>query len=108
MPLRYRGSTWRTRRNAPIHKGGYGKWKSITYVEVRDGPSWIDGTSNHLEKLVGGDSVAHACNKECREWRYDRTRDDGDNVRPNGQRRLAMKHSDKTYIAPRKTSGMHH
>jgi hypothetical protein len=80
----------------------------VTHVKVRDRPPWIDGSSNHLENLVRSNSVAHSCKKECREWRNDRTRDEGHNVRPNGQRRLPMEHTDKTYVAPKKTSGVRH
>ena len=80
----------------------------VTYVEVRDGPPWIDGSSNHLENLVRSNSVPHPCNKECREWRNNRTGDERYNVRPNGQRRLSMEHTDKTFVASEKMSGVHH
>lgn len=60
--------------------GGY----RVTHVEVRNGPSWIDSSSDHLEKLVGTDSVPHACKEKHREWRDNRTRDKCYDVRPNG------------------------
>jgi hypothetical protein len=78
----------------------------VTYVEVRDGPPWIDGPSNHLENLVRSDSATHPCKKECREWRNNRTGDERYNVRPNGKRRLSMEHTDKTFVAPKMTSGV--
>ncbi len=69
-----------------------------THVEIRDGPSWIDGASNHLEKLIGCDAISHASIEERREWRDDRTGNQGNDVRPNRQRRLALEHADKTYV----------
>jgi hypothetical protein len=54
--------------------------KVWTYVEIRDGPPWINGASNHLEKLVGGYAIAHARKEECREWRDNRTGDEGNNI----------------------------
>jgi hypothetical protein len=80
----------------------------VTYVEVRDGSSWIDGPSDHLKKLIRSNSVPHPCNKECREWRNDRTRDECYNVRPNGQRCLSVEYTDKTFVAPEKMSGVCH
>src|SRR6266849_5975497 len=80
-----------------------------THVKVRNGPSWVDGSRNHLEKLVGSNSAAQTCIKKCREWRDDRPGDEGYDVRRNGQRRFSMEHTDKTYVAPRrKTSGVRH
>ena len=31
-----------------------------THVKIRDGLSWIDDPTNHLEKLVNRDAIAHA------------------------------------------------
>jgi len=60
--------------------------------------SWIDGASKHLEELVGVDAIDHACKNGRRERRDDRTGDEGNKLQPNGQRRLALKHADKTYV----------
>jgi hypothetical protein len=35
-----------------------------THVKVRNGPPWVDGSSNHLEKLVGSNPVAQTCNQK--------------------------------------------
>ena len=94
---------------SPQKKGHGKKTSKSTHIKVRNRPSWVDGPSNHLEKLVGNDSVAQRCKKERREWRDDRARDEGYDVRPNGQRRFSMEHTGKTYAAPRrKSSGMRH
>jgi hypothetical protein len=86
-----------------------GAWEESTHIKVRNGPSWVDGSSNHLEKLVGSNPVAQTCKKERREWRDDRARDQRYDVRPNGQRRFSMEHTDKTYVVPtRKTSDVRH
>ena len=69
--------------HSPQKKGHEENIKS-THVKVRNGPSWVDGSSNHLEKLVGSNSVAQTCNKKRREWCDDRARDEGDDIRPNG------------------------
>ena len=65
-------------------KGAWEKKIKSTHIKVRNGPSWVDCSSNHLENLVGSNSVAQTCKKKRREWRDDRARDQGYDVRPNG------------------------
>jgi hypothetical protein len=62
----------------------------VTYVEVRDGSSWINGPRDHLKNLIRSNSIPHPRKKERREWRNNRTGDERYNVRPNGKRRLSM------------------
>lgn len=68
-----------------------------THIKVCNGPSWVDGSSDHLEKLVGCNSVAQTCKKKRREWCDYRATDKGYDVRPNGQRCFTMEHTDETY-----------
>jgi len=76
-----------------LEKGAWEENIKSTHIMVRgDRPSWVDGPSNHLEKLVGNDSVAQRCKKERREWSDDRTRDEGYDVRPSTKRAASFLH----------------
>lgn len=83
-------------------KGAWEENVESTHVKVRNGPSWVDGSSDHLENLVGSNSAAHTCKKKRREWRDDRAADKGYDVRPNRQGRFPMEHTSKTYNTQKK------
>lgn len=73
----------------------YAVWS--TYVEIGNRLSGVDRTRNHLHELVRGDTVSGPCVEESRERSDEGTEDEGNDVRPGGQRRLTLEYDDQAW-----------
>ena len=66
------------------------------YIEIRNGFSRVDSTSDHLHELIRCDTVAQAGVKKVGEGSDESTEDQCDDVGPPRERGLALEHDDQT------------
>ena len=76
--------------------GSYNTYVVNTYIEVRDGFSRVDSTSDHLHELIRRDTVTQAGEEKVGEGSDESTEDKCDDVGPPRKRGLALEHYDQT------------